>query len=61
MKRGEAVFESDSVLFDEIKDSWPVTAALMCAAARSNGELYFLDFRWSLGSSYFQNRRFYLN
>lgn len=58
VKRGEAAFERDSVLFDEIQYSWPVTAALMWAAARNNGELHVLDFGGSLGSSYFQNRRF---
>jgi len=58
VKRGEAAFERDSVLFDEIQYSWPVTAALMWAAARNNGELHVLDFGGSLGSSYFQNRKF---
>jgi len=57
VKRGEAVFERDSVLFDEIQYSWPVTAALMWAAARNNGKLHVLDFGGSLGSSYFQNRK----
>ena len=58
VKRGEAVFERDSVLFDEIQYSWPVTAALMWAAARNQGELHVMDFGGSLGSSYFQNRKF---
>jgi putative methyltransferase (TIGR04325 family) len=58
VKRGEAVFERDSVLFDEIQYSWPVTAALMWAAARNNGNLHVLDFGGSLGSSYFQNKKF---
>jgi putative methyltransferase (TIGR04325 family) len=58
VKRGEAVFERDSVLFDEIQYSWPVTTALMLAAARNNGNLHVLDFGGSLGSSYFQNRKF---
>lgn len=58
VKRGEAVFERDSVLFDEIEYSWPVTAALMWAAARNNGNLHVLDFGGSLGSGYFQNRKF---
>lgn len=58
VKRGEAVFERDSVLFDEIQYSWPVTAALMWCAAKNNGELHVLDFGGSLGSSYFQNRKF---
>ena len=58
VKRGVAAFERDSVLFDEIEYSWPVTAALMHVAARSGGQLYVLDFGGALGSSYFQNRKF---
>ena len=58
VKRGEAVFERDSVLFDKIQYSWPVTAGLMWAAARNHGRLSVLDFGGSLGSSYFQNEKF---
>lgn len=56
VKHGEAAFERDSVLFDEIEYSWPVLAGLMWAAARSGGRLNVLDFGGALGSSYFQNR-----
>jgi putative methyltransferase (TIGR04325 family) len=58
VKRGEAAFERDSVLFDEIEYAWPVTAGLMWAAAQNGGRLDVLDFGGSLGSSYFQNRVF---
>lgn len=58
VKHGEAVFERDSVLFDEVQYSWPVTAGLMMSAARDDGRLSVLDFGGSLGSSYFQNRKF---
>lgn len=58
VKHGEAVFERDSVLFDEIQYAWPVTAGLTWAAARNGGRLSVLDFGGSLGSSYFQNRKF---
>lgn len=58
VKRGEAVFERDSVLFDEIQYSWPVTAALMWSAARNQGDLHVMDFGGSLGSTYFQNKKF---
>jgi putative methyltransferase (TIGR04325 family) len=58
VKNGEAAYERDSVLFDEVQYSWPVTAALMYAAARNKGRLSVLDFGGSLGSSYFQNREF---
>ena len=58
VKKGEAVYERDSVLFDHIEYTWPVTSGLMWAAARSGGRLNVLDFGGSLGSSYFQNRKF---
>jgi putative methyltransferase (TIGR04325 family) len=58
VKRGEAVFERDSALFDEIQYAWPLTAGLMWAAACNKGLLRVLDFGGSLGSSYFQNRKF---
>jgi len=58
VKHGEAVFERDSVLFDEIQYAWPVTAGLLWTAARDGGRLSVLDFGGSLGSSYFQNRKF---
>lgn len=58
VKRGEAAFERDSVLFDEMEYAWPVLAGLMWAAARSGGRLNVLDFGGALGSSYFQNRKF---
>lgn len=58
VKRGDAVYERDSVLFDEIEYAWPVTAALMWAAAQNAGRLNLIDFGGALGSSYFQNRFF---
>jgi putative methyltransferase (TIGR04325 family) len=58
VKRGEAVFERDSVLFDDIQYSWPITAGLMWAAVQNGGRLSVLDFGGSLGTSYFQNRKF---
>lgn len=59
VKSGEAAYERDSVLFDEIHYSWPVAAGLMWAAARDRSRLSVLDFGGSLGSSYFQNRQFF--
>lgn len=59
VKRGEAVYERDSVLFDRIQYAWPLLAGLMWAAARCDGNLNVLDFGGSLGSTYFQNRAFF--
>jgi len=58
VKNGEAVYERDSVVFDEIQYSWPLLAGLMLAATKLNGHLKVLDFGGSLGSSFFQNKKF---
>jgi putative methyltransferase (TIGR04325 family) len=58
VKRGEAVYERDSVVFDEIRYAWPLLACLAKIAAGGAGTLRVVDFGGSLGSSYFQNRNF---
>lgn len=58
VKNGEAAYERDSVLFDEIQYSWVLLTGLQLAAARNNGRISVADFGGSLGSSYFQNRLF---
>lgn len=58
VKSGEAMYERDSLVFDEIQYAWPMLAGLLLVAARYGGKLSVLDFGGSLGSSYFQNRKF---
>lgn len=58
VKNGEAAYERDSVLFDKIEYSWPLLAGLMYVSANSQGKLSVVDFGGSLGSSYYQNKRF---
>ena len=58
VKKGEAVCERDSVLFDKIQYSFPVLAGLLRIALSHGGRLNVLDFGGSLGSSYFQYRGF---
>lgn len=60
VKNGEAKYERDSVLFDNIEYSWPLLAALQRAAIDNNNHLSVLDFGGSLGSTYYQNK-FFLN
>ena len=57
VKRGEAVWERDTVLFDHIDYSWALLSGLMWVAARL-GRLHVIDFGGALGSSYFQNASF---
>ncbi len=58
VKNHEAVYERDSVLFDQVEYSWSLLAGLMWVAARHGGKLNVLDFGGSLGSTYYQNREF---
>jgi putative methyltransferase (TIGR04325 family) len=58
VKRGEAVYERDSVLFDSIQYSWPVLASLLFVASKNKNRLNIIDFGGSLGSTYFQNAGF---
>ena len=58
VKNGEAVYERDSVLFDEIQYSWGLLAGLEKAALEHDGKLCVLDFGGSLGSTYYQNKQF---
>jgi putative methyltransferase (TIGR04325 family) len=58
VKRGEAVFERDSVVFDKPEYSFPALAGLLRAALGAGGRLSVADFGGSLGSSYFQFRPF---
>lgn len=58
VKKGEALYERDSVLFTRPQYSWPVIAGLLWIAAQKRSRLNLVDFGGSLGSSYFQARRF---
>ena len=58
VKKNEAIYERDGVIFDEIQYSWQLLAGLMFASAKSGGVLKVLDFGGSLGSTYFQNKKF---
>lgn len=58
VKNGQAVYERDSFIFDEIQYSFGLLAGLQKAALDNAGYLNVLDFGGSLGSTYFQNRDF---
>jgi putative methyltransferase (TIGR04325 family) len=58
VKAGEAVYERDSVLFDEVEYAWTLLACLEKAAIENENRLSVLDFGGSLGSTYFQNKPF---
>lgn len=58
VKKGLAVYERDTLIFDHIEYSFPLLAGLLWIAGRNNGKLNVIDFGGSLGSSYFQNKLF---
>ncbi len=57
VKNNEAVYERDSVIFDKIEYSYPLSAFLMWSFFDKNN-LEIIDFGGGLGSTYFQNRFF---
>jgi putative methyltransferase (TIGR04325 family) len=58
VRDGKAVYERDSVLYDEIHYSFPVLSGLLWVAAQNNGRLNVLDFGGAFGSRYYQNKKF---
>jgi putative methyltransferase (TIGR04325 family) len=58
VRDGKVAFERDGVTFDRVHHSYPLLSALMYGAALRDRRLDVLDFGGSLGSSYFQCRRF---
>lgn len=58
VRRGEAAYERDSVLFQETQHSFPLLAGLLRAALEFDGILSVFDFGGGFGTSYFQCRAF---
>jgi len=54
VKKGEAVYERDSVLFEKKEYSSAILAGLLLA--KRNDSLFVVDFGGSLGTTYFQNK-----
>lgn len=54
---GEAAYERDSVVFDQIEYSWPLLASLLQVAVERQ-RLRVIDFGGALGSTWRQNRRY---
>ncbi len=59
VKRGEAAYERSAVAYEKPSVHLPLLAALLYAALQSNNHLVVLDYGGSLGSVYFQYRRFF--
>jgi putative methyltransferase (TIGR04325 family) len=57
-KNDPGVFERDSMILAQPEYSFPALSALLWVANRNAGRLKVLDFGGSLGSSFFQFRRF---
>lgn len=59
VKRGEAVYERDSVLFDKKVYPFPLIAALLHISDLLGRPFSLIDFGGSLGSTYFQVKEFF--
>jgi putative methyltransferase (TIGR04325 family) len=58
IKNGEAVYERDSVLFDEKIYPYSLISSLLYAAIECGNKLNIIDFGGSLGSTYYQVKDF---
>lgn len=56
VKRGEACFERDGMVFHEHQPVFPLLTALLDAAVANDGQLRVLDFGGALGGTYYQVR-----
>jgi putative methyltransferase (TIGR04325 family) len=59
VRAGRAAFERDSVRFEQSETNHPLLAGLLYVAARNGGKLAVADFGGSLGSVYWQHRRWF--
>jgi putative methyltransferase (TIGR04325 family) len=59
VKRGEAAFERDSVLFQRPAYRWQLLACVASVAASKEGRVHVVDFGGSLGSVYLQHKPFF--
>jgi len=58
VKNGDYEYERDGILFEKIEYSWQILTGIMWVAAKNNGNLCVLDLGGSLGTTFFQNKRF---
>ncbi len=58
VRNGESAWELDGINYNHINYSYPLLSHLMLIAARDNGNLSLIDFGGSLGTTYFQNRKY---
>jgi putative methyltransferase (TIGR04325 family) len=59
VRDGLAIYERDTVIFDQREIFYPLLSWLLFAASLNNGSLRVLDFGGALGTSYFQNKPFF--
>ena len=58
VKAGKAAFERDSMVFQQEEINPFILSMLMWVAAQAQGTLHVTDFGGSLGSTYFQHRKY---
>ncbi|MGC4235019.1 MAG: methyltransferase, TIGR04325 family [Niabella sp.] len=55
VKNGEAAYERDGIIYDEVQVNINLLSALLLVASRNDNKLTVIDFGGSLGTSYYQN------
>jgi putative methyltransferase (TIGR04325 family) len=55
VKNGEAAYERDGIIYDEVNINIHLLSTLLLIAGKNNNKLTLIDFGGSLGTSYYQN------
>ena len=58
VKNGQAAYERDAITYEQAPVYYPVLAALLYAASRNDNRLNVLDYGGSLGTLYYQHKKF---
>lgn len=58
VSNGEAIYERDGILYDEVQLNVNLLNALLLVASRNNNKLTVVDFGGSLGTTYYQNIKY---
>lgn len=58
VKKREAIYERDSVLFDKAEYAWPLLASLQYVSLYYGAKLNVIDYGGSFGTTYFQHKVF---
>ncbi len=58
VRKGEAVYERDGIIYDDVAINYHLLSTLLLIAGRNQNKLTIIDFGGSLGTTYYQNIKY---